>query len=241
MEPLRAWMFLMIVWAVIIFPALSVAAEPLVLATRDHVITNRLAESVLLEAYDRAGIDMKFVPYPGARSVIEADAGRADGEVARLAFVLKEYKNLIMVPVPIFHSELAAFVHSKYPTQIENWEALRGFSLTAVKGFKLVEAKLSGHPLKLVKSSEDAVELVENDRVEVAVLNSIAAEIAIGRKNAGHIMKLEPPLERLPVYHLLNKKHAALVPKLTAALKAMKKEGILALKQKQFVVQAIEN
>jgi len=212
-----------------------------VLATRDHVITNRLAESVLTEAYSRAGIEIKFAPYPGARSVVEANAGHADGEVARLAFVLKKYQNLVKVPVPIFYSELAAFTHSEHPIDIKSWNELAGHTVTSIKGFKLVEEKLSNQPLKLVKSSEDAVELIESDRVEVAVLNAIAAEIAIGRTNARHVIKLEPSLERLPVYHLLHKKHAALVPKLTAALETMKKEGVLALKQKQFIAQAIEN
>jgi polar amino acid transport system substrate-binding protein len=41
------------------------------------------------------------------------------------------------------------------------------------------------------------------------------------------LVQLKPPLEEMPLYIYLHKRHAALVPKLNAALKQMRADGTL--------------
>lgn len=209
------------------WPATSAAGETLVLASRADTLTNRFAEQVLTEAYARLNMKIKFAIYPDARSVIEANAGRADGEVARLGTVLNRYQNLKKIPVPIFHSELSAFVNKEYKYRISDWKSLRNYSLTTIRGFLFVQNKLADFSPRIVGTSADAIQLIENDRVEVAVLNRFLGLRAIAAGYGKRVKVHSPALERLPVYHLLHKKHERLIPKLTAVLKAMEQDGRL--------------
>ena len=205
----------------------SLAAETMVIATREETLTNRFAELVLAEAYGRLNINVEFVTYPGARSIIEANNGRVDGDAVRLETVLKQYTNLKKVPVPLFYAELSAFVHKDYKSNISDWDSLDGRSLTTIRGFKFVEQKLAGQSMRIVKTSAEAVGLVENNRVEIAILNLFLGQMAIAEIDAEHVKVIDPPLSRMPAYHLLHKKHEALIPKLTAVLKDMETSGTL--------------
>lgn len=217
----------------------SFAGETLVLSSREETLTNRFAELVLSEAYTRLNINVEFALYPGGRSVVEANEGRADGEVARLDVVLSQYTNLRKVPVSLFHSELSAFVHDGYKVDISDWQSLEGHTLTTIRGFKFVESKIADKPHKIVRTSAEAIELVESDRVEVAVLNRFLGLLAIAEINAEHVKVHNPPLERLPVFHLLHKKHEALIPKLTAVLEGMERAGILRSMWEEFTSSEI--
>lgn len=208
-------------------PQPSLANEGLVFATREHTLTNRFVESVLTEAYARLQIEITFTAFPGARSIIEANAGRADGEVARLKAVLKRYRQLILVPVPILHSELSAFTHKGYALPHSNWNSLRGHSVTTIRGFNFVKQKLARGLTKTVRTSREAIDLIENDLVEVAVLNAFLGRLAIAASASKNVMEQKPPLERLPVFHLLHSRHAPLVPRITAVLQKMETNGTI--------------
>ena len=79
----------------------------------------------------------------------------------------------------------------------------------------------------LVETSAEAVNLVEQGRVEIAVLNRFLGVLAIAETGAREVKVVNPPLQRMPVYHLLHKKHELLIPKLTAALQNMEREGVI--------------
>ena len=210
------------------------AAETLLLSSREETLTNRFVEQVLTDAYGQIGINVEFVNYPSARSVLEADLGRADGEVARLESVLEQYPNLRKVPVPIFYSELSVFMHKDYKIDISGWSSLDGHAVTAIRGFKFVEEKLSNNSPRIAKSSLIAIELIENNFSEIAVLNRFLGEVAIAKNNATNVVVVDPPLERLPVFHLLHKKHETLIPKLTSVLEGMKIDGTLRMMWEKF-------
>lgn len=217
----------------------TLADDTLIFASREKTITNRFAELVLSEAYDRLNINIEFAIYPDARSVEEANEGRADGEVARLASVLTRYTNLKLVPVPLFHSELSAFVHDRYEMDISDWQSLKAYSLTTVRGFEYVQHKLEGSPFRTVATAAKAIQMVEDDLVEVAVLNRFLGLLAIAKTGAKNVKPHDPPLARLPAFHLLHKKHADLIPKVTAVLKEMEQDGVIRSMWEDFITRKI--
>lgn len=215
--------FVSLVWTT---PGL--ADETLTLATREKALTNRFAEQVLTLAYERLDIKVEYIRFPGARSVLEADKGNADGEVARLEKVLDRYKNLLIIPVPIFHSELTAYVHADSETiDASSWQSLKQYTVATVRGFKLVENSLAGSGLVSVPTSANAIKMLDKKRVDAVVLNRVLAQLAIKETGVKRVKEILPPLERLPVFHFLNKKNAGLVPRLSAVLKEMQQNGIL--------------
>ncbi|MFC1672898.1 substrate-binding periplasmic protein [Pseudomonadota bacterium] len=225
---------------VLLCPVPSWAAETLVIASRENTLTNRYVESVLVKAYARMDIGVEFVHYPDARSVIAANDGYADGEAARLEAVVGNFPNLMLVPVPLFYSDLSVFFHQGYDINISNWESLAGYSATTIRGFEYVKKKLAGQKLKVVKTTAEAVSLIDRDLVEVAVLNSLLGQLAIREAGVKNVMEHAPPLDRLPVYHLLHKKHVALVPKLTNVLEGMERDGSLRTMWESFVADELQ-
>jgi len=62
---------------------------------------NEISITVSEEAYEKIGIDIKVELMPSFRSVRFANSGITDGEVNRIKGFEKQFKNLILVPVPI--------------------------------------------------------------------------------------------------------------------------------------------
>lgn len=215
------------------------AVDTLVLSTREDTLTNRFAERVLTEAYARLNISVTFERYPGARSVVQADKGLADGEVARLDTVLKRYTNLSKVPVPLFYSDLSAFVYGGGDVELASWRSLNGAHVATLRGFRFAIDRLEGANLELVKTSVDAIRMLQRRRVDVAVLNHFLGRVAIAQIKAQDIQVIEPPLARLPVFHLLHKKHEALIPKLTTVLEEMARDGIVSAMWEEFTSREI--
>lgn len=225
---------------VLLCPSASLAEETLIIASRENTLTNRYVESVLVEAYGRLNIGVEFVQYPDARSVIAANDGYADGEAARLEAVVANFPNLTLVPVPLFHSELSVFFHRDYDVDISNWGSLAEYSATTIRGFEYVKEKLSGQKLRIVKTTVEAVSLIERDLVEVAVLNSFLGQLAIREADAKNVVEHTPPLDRLPVYHLLHKKHADLYPQVTKVLEGMVRDGTIHSMWNGFVADELQ-
>lgn len=216
------------------------AQDELVIATRENAITNRFAEHVLKTAYGRLDVPVRFQVYPDARSIIEANNGRADGEMARLEPMLKQYTNLRKVPVPIFYSELSAFVSRDQNFVITDWTSLGGLSLASVQGFKYVQIKIAAHNPRIYHSSDKVIEMVQNNRIDVGVLNRFLGQLAAKRLNAKMVVDVSPPLDRLPVFHMLHKRHEHLIPKLADVLGQMKDSGELERMWAKFTAHELE-
>jgi polar amino acid transport system substrate-binding protein len=61
-------------------------------------------------------------------------------------------------------------------------------------------------------------------RSDVVVANRTSGLAVLKELNLQEIKVLTPPLVSFPVFHYLNSKHAALVPKLTTVLQQMQKD-----------------
>ena len=57
--------------------------------------------ATIQSAYRKLGFSTKLVNYPWRRSLVMANEGQIDAELARIPGLSKRYPNLIMVPVPL--------------------------------------------------------------------------------------------------------------------------------------------
>lgn len=207
--------------------AFAADEKKLVLTARDNSVINGVTEPVLIEAYRRIGIELEFIRLPGNRSIITANSGLSDGEVNRLKFVLTKYKNLRLVPVPIFFSKLSAFTRNS-EAKIDDWSSLKNYRTATPASFKFVVNKLKGYPqFHVTKNSSTSLDLLRDNQVDIAVLNRYEASRLIKLFGYRGILAIEPPLETLPIYHLLHKKNEHLIPLLTDALNEMSRDGTL--------------
>lgn len=180
---------------------------------------------VASEAFRRAGVQLRLVRMPAERGLINANAGIDDGDVSRIAGLEAQYPNLIRVPEKLLDWEFAAF--SKTATLPPTWDVIRARRVGHVRGWKIYEQQLTGVPGAV--TADDSSQLfrqLQFDRIDVALHERWLGLSFIKRLDLKGVTALEPLLAKREMYIYLNKRHAALVPKIAEALRAMKAEGL---------------
>ncbi len=204
------------------------AAAPLRASTlleQDPATT--VAERVLREAYRRIGLELQVLAMPGERSLVSANLGDTDAELYRRAGIDKAYPQLLMVPVPLLTYEIVVFTKATSFT-VEGWESLRPYRLGFVKGIKIVEEMTAGMKQEPVATMQQAFTKLDLERSDLVLANRASGLAALhALPGIKGVRVLSPPLASFPVYHYLNKRHEALLPRLTAALREMERERLI--------------
>jgi polar amino acid transport system substrate-binding protein len=207
-------------------------AAPLVLNTDGAPPHSRadgtgFEDRIVSEAFRRIGVAVKLVRLPSERALQNADKGIDDGNYVRIAGLSGLYPNLIMVPEPM--SEFAFTAFTRDPgLKTAAWADLRTRRVAIVIGWKIAEQHLEGAPsITRVRDEEGLFTLLDKGRVEVVVSSLHSGAAIIRAHGYTGVRALAPPLSVQPMYLYLNKKHAALVPKLAEALRNMRRDGTL--------------
>lgn len=182
-------------------------------------------DAVAGEAFRRAGVRLKLVKLPAERALRNVNAGIDDGDLTRIAGLEAEYPNLVRVPEKLMDWEFAAF--SKNPALPARWDALRRVPVGHIRGWKIYERALADAPY--VVTAEDPTQLfrqLQLGRIEVALYAHWQGLDLMRREGITDVYLLAPTLARREMFIYLHKRHAALVPRIAAALRAIKAEGL---------------
>ncbi|NHZ92494.1 transporter substrate-binding domain-containing protein [Massilia sp. CCM 8733] len=191
-----------------------------------------VAELVMGEAYRRIGRVLVVHKLPGERTLMMANEGRMDGELYRKVGMERDYPNLTIVPVPLLTYEIVIFTRGT-DFVVNGWESLRPFTIGYVRGIKIVKENTAGMKTEAVPAMGQAFQKLAMGRTDVVVGNRLSGLAAAETLGIDDVRVLSPALASFPVYHYVNKKHAALVPALVAALQAMKADKTIDRLQKQ--------
>ncbi|NDP48124.1 MAG: amino acid ABC transporter substrate-binding protein [Sulfuriferula multivorans] len=192
-------------------------------------------DAVAGEAFRRAGVKLRLVKLPAERGLINANAGTEDGDLTRIAGLEAHYPNLIRVPEKLIEYEFLAF--SKNPTLATSLDVLRARPVGIIRGWKIYEKMLAGAPA--VVSSDDSAQMfrqLQLDRIDVALYERWLGLSLLRKQDIQGIYPLEPAIAKRDMYIYLHKRHAALVPKIAEALRAIKAEGLYAKLYKEKVL-----
>jgi len=192
------------------------------------------ARAFYKEAFGRMGYRFSMIALPSERALIESNAGRIDGEVARIGDLNADgaHPNLIRVDEVAAVVEVAAYGR-KPIIGLAGWEAMfqRRCRIAYEKGLKLFEKKIPAwYPDNLIQPTMDLIQLcrlLAADRADVGIAFPIQIDGVLQReefRNAG-IHKIGA-LEKVKAYPYLHRKHAHLVPELEAAIRAMKADCV---------------
>jgi polar amino acid transport system substrate-binding protein len=182
------------------------------------------AAAIIREAYQKLGIAIVFKTLPGERSLQLSNEGIIDGELVRIAGIDKVYTNLIRIPVSHVTAEQMAFSRDA-TIVIEGWQSLAPYKFAFHRGYKVAEKNTEHMKRYLTRTDEAAFRMVASGRMDLALANRFTGEKIIHDLNLANVVMLRPPVEVDPLFHYLNKKHAELVPKITAALRSMEADG----------------
>ena len=227
-------------------PTALMANEKITLSGSDSAMDHYIFANILKSAYATLGINTQFIPLPSSRSLMNADRGLSDGEIARIKGISKKYKNLIRVPIPIMTSGIYALSLNKLP--IMGWPDVAKYKVAYRRGIQIIKNELDKYHIQssIVNKDPELIRFLLRKRTDIILQDK---GLAISSMTQLHsegvdirsIVFLEPPLMEVKLYHYLNKKHKHLLNGIGQALKDMKKSGELDRRIKQYFTQLMKN
>ncbi|VAW67005.1 hypothetical protein MNBD_GAMMA09-1462 [hydrothermal vent metagenome] len=179
---------------------------------------------IVKNMFQRVGVEVRTVTLPSERSLINANTGVDDGNIARIKGIEKKYKNLLMVPGKIIDFDFVAFTKNRQ-FEVVGWEGLKPYNVAFINGWKAFEKKVKHYKsLMRTRDSAQLFELLNNDRVDI-VLYDLWSGVWWTRQHADDIHYLQPPIASYELYLYINKKHKKLLSGLSRALRSMKEDG----------------
>jgi polar amino acid transport system substrate-binding protein len=194
---------------------------------------------IAAEAFHRAGLALELVRLPAERALRLADAGRIDGELMRVGGLEAQYAHLRRVPEPIAEVGFAAF--SRDRRMAANFKALKSHSVGLIRGWKIYERAMAGGArIATASDPEQLFRLLALGRIDVALYErSMGVALAMSLA-LDDVHRLEPVLAVRDVYTYLHRRHAAAVPRLADALRAMRREGFTARARRKILRPYLE-
>lgn len=183
-------------------------------------------DQIIVAVFHEAGLEAELQVFPGstARTLLNANSGVDDGEAMRIAGLEKQYPNLIRVPETLITNDFVAYAtHLKFATK--HWKSIEPYVVSYIIGWKIFENNVGQvRELTPVRDADQLFGLLANGRADLVLYErwqGLARIQDLGIK--AHA--LEPPLARTDMFIYLNKKHAALVPRVAQALARLKANG----------------
>lgn len=185
-----------------------------------------LLDQVYQEMARRAGVHIVIQSLPAAeRSLLNQNSGIDDGDVSRIFGMEKLYPNLVMVPEPVMHYEMVAFSRLA-DFRVTGPESLAPYTVGIPKGWKILERNtVAARSVTGLENGGQLFAMLDKERIDIAIIEKFQGLFFVQDMGMKNIKMLQPPLVEGDWYMYVNRKHLALVPDLTAALRSMKVDG----------------
>jgi polar amino acid transport system substrate-binding protein len=187
--------------------------------------THELAKEVVRVAYEKMGMDVKFMDLPARRGLEWANSGKTDGDLARIDGTDKKFTNLIKILTPV--TQFKGVVFTKNIEQnIRSWEDLKGLSVGIIGGIRYSDIGTKGLDRVIAKDMVQLFILLSKERIDVAVAVLDAGKIEINRHHReAKLHVIGQPLFSASLFHFVHKKNRDLVPLLGSVLQEMEESG----------------
>lgn len=201
-------------------------SDTITVSTNNTPLDRKALQALSQEAFRRIGRNFKLISLPSERSLHSANLGEVDGEGLRVAGLSRQFPNLVQIPERYLGVSFVAFAKDTSIKVDHGWASLMPHRVAFITGWKMFEANASGaRVVNTVDNPEQIFQMLAAGRVDLALYtraDGIALLRSMGLKS---IAPLSPSLKEVDMYLYLNKKHDALVPQLTKALREMKSDG----------------
>ncbi|XZG70883.1 hypothetical protein ACTSKR_03175 [Chitinibacteraceae bacterium HSL-7] len=187
----------------------AVAASPVTLGAR-------MAVEALRTAYERLGYVLVIERQPGKRALASATSGAADGELARIRQIGEIEQRLIRVDVPLLTlTQVLLLTPGKTVDD-------RALTVAYVRGQLASEQAAGAWPKHVaVTQAAQGLKMLDAKRFDALVLSDVDL-YQLGLYGQSPVRYQQVELRSDALFHYLNRRHAALVPRLEAELRAIK-------------------
>lgn len=228
-------------------PALSqepaAPVKPFVWAVDGEPTTygSRWVTLIYREAFRRLGIPMEIEHYTLARRAALVEEGIADGETSRVYGYGDGRPNLIRVEESLIDLSFALYT-AKPDLRVERFEDLRDtrYLVEYRRGIliceKTVKKWVPAERISDVPTQQQGLKKLVAGRTDLYCDIDVYVRQELQTpefKGVTGVRKAIGIGEAVPTYPFINKKHAALAPRLAAVLKQMKAEGLIETYRRQ--------
>jgi len=212
--------------ALLLLPVVALSAPTMVLNSpllKSHKTPEvKRGLATLNDAFATLGFEVKFQYRPDKRSIMEANNGQVDGEFVRIADVVDQYQNLVVVPEWLAKMDLVAFATNPNVDLSHYQIGQHQYKVGYLTGWSNVATLLEGYDNKVAVAEFDVLfRLLAHQRIDVVLFNQAAGEKILQSLQISNY-QLSPSLLSYTTYLVMHKKHQALVPKLAEAIKEAK-------------------
>ncbi|CCK82244.1 conserved uncharacterized protein [Desulfobacula toluolica Tol2] len=203
----------------------------------EHI--HNMARKTVRAVYEKIGIEVIFCELPARRALEWANAGKTDGDLARIDGTEKKFTNLIKILTPVTTFKGVVFT-KKIKKGIQSWNDLKGLSVGIIAGIRYSDIGTKGLDRIQAKDMTHLMTLLFLDRLEVAIADLDSGQIEI-KKNfpESKIHTIGRPLDSAPLFHFIHKKNKGLVPRFESALRDMLKSGQIDLIRKKVLQEVL--
>lgn len=186
---------------------------------------------VYSEAFKRLGMTFVYETFPAKRSSLLSNLGKSDGELSRIYSYNKVYPNLIRVEEPHWTSGFIA-VSTDRSIKLNGWDSLKNtdYKVLYMGGIIGCETNLPKvvrpENLEIVTHTSHGLRMLLKGRADIYIGSEMDMLSLLESDEFKHsALRIVGVMEKFTGHAFLHNKHQALVPKLSAILKQMKKEG----------------
>lgn len=209
------------IWALDSLSLVVSDANPIYANSEEGGILDRLAQ----EAFGRIGLTIHVTRLPSERAIELANQGHVDGDLFRIAGLEKKFSNLRMVSEPWLEMHFVAFTLQEN-LSLSTWQDLIPLHVAFIKGWQVFETNLKqARSITRADNSPQLFELLKQQRVDVILYDALQGEWLKQKLGMNHARIAGKPLITSPIHIYLHSKHAAMIPKVTQALRDMKQDG----------------
>ncbi len=222
-QPLRkAFVFFAFLAGIAFSPGL-VLGKTLVISTQNQHLM-RICEAVVSEALLASDLTVEYRSYPSSRALQMSNSGATDGELCRIKGIERKYPNLIRIDPLVVPAVVHVFSRD-VEFRIDGWHSLEPYSIAIHRGHIYAERATRGMRAQAIGTDLQILRMLKNQRTDVAVLLTTDALKIMHAERIGNIKVLFPRLVNMSVYFYLHRKHADLVPRISASLEKMAANG----------------
>jgi polar amino acid transport system substrate-binding protein len=184
---------------------------------------------ILEEAFARIDRSIKIIHLPSQRSILNANAGIADGEFGRVAGMTSRYSQVHIVNEPLVGFGFCAFSKNRN-IKLSGWSDLSEYNIAFISGWKVLEENvITAKNIHTVTNEESLFAMLQADRVDLILYNCKRGTYYLKNNKIKGIYPLEPKLANRKMYLYMHKSQMQLIPQLEQVLRDMKNDGTFAL------------
>ncbi|MBF0126812.1 MAG: transporter substrate-binding domain-containing protein [Magnetococcales bacterium] len=168
---------------------------------------------------------VRITRLPSERALQLIGQEQADGDLFRIAGLENRFPFLIMVPEPWLSVRFVAFT-LRPELLISSWQDLLPLHVAFVRGWQVFETRLpQARTITRTDDSRQLFDLLKRHRVDAILYDDLQGEFLKQSMGVSDARVAGGPLLESPIHAYLHRKHADLVPRITAELSRMKQDG----------------